>query len=80
MLGVAALAVTQIIFRQQSIPGDYILAWTIAISWIVWHLGAGFGFLNAPPPTMYDLISGGSVGFILGERFWDGFSNILRRK
>ena len=61
-----------LVFKCDHFKGDMLLAWTISLTWIVWHLGAGLSLLEGPPPTMYDVVSGGSVGFILGEKFWEG--------
>ena len=49
-----------------------VLAWVIAIVWLCWHVAAGFtGGAITVPPTMFDIVSGGSVGFIFGEKFFD---------
>ena len=60
------------LFNCRPFKGDHFLAWVISLSWVIWHISAGLGIIGAPPPTMYDVVSGGSVGFILGEKFWDG--------
>lgn len=66
-------------FKHKSIPGDQMLAWVIALTWVIWHLAAGVSILDSPPPTMYDVVSGGAVGFILGERFWDGIGSFVKK-
>jgi hypothetical protein len=78
-LGFFALAFAQFLLGKRSIPGDQFLAYFISVSWVIWHLGTGLGVLPVPPPTMYDVISGGAVGFILGERFWDGLAGVLKK-
>jgi len=67
-------------FNKGKFPGDHLLAWFIALNWIGWHTSVALGFVEIVPPTIYDLVSGGAVGFILGERFWDGLGNLVRRK
>lgn len=61
------------LFHKTKYSPEMFLAWVISVIWVFWHVGAGFNVFGvvAPPPTMFDLISGGSVGFILGERFSD---------
>ena len=58
-------------FHRSGLKGEDFLAWSIALSWVIWHLSAGAGLVDTVPPTMYDVVSGGAVGFILGERFFD---------
>lgn len=43
----------------------------------MWHLASGFSLwgVTHAPPTMFDVVAGGSVGFILGEKFFDYVSN-----
>ena len=64
-------------FHKTKYSPEMFLAWIIATIWIVWHVGAGFNLFGVThePPTMFDIISGGSVGFILGEKFFDYISN-----
>lgn len=59
------------LFHKTGFQGDQFLAWSIAISWLLWHLSSGVGVIDTVPPTMYDVVSGGAVGFILGEKFFD---------
>ena len=60
---------------------DMILAWVISTVWILWHIGAGFNLFGVThePPTMFDIVSGGAVGFILGEKFFDYVSNSVSK-
>ncbi len=54
------------------------LAWVIAIIWLCWHVAAGFsGDSITVPPNMFDIVSGGSVGFIFGENFFDYVVNAV---
>lgn len=66
-------------FKKNSVPGDQILAWTISLTWVIWHIAAALSIVAGPPPTMYDVVSGGAVGFILGERFWNGVGGFIKK-
>lgn len=78
-LGFIAGAVFMSVLHRTGVRGEDILAWVISGSWIVWHIGAGLGLVDSVPPTMYDVVSGGAVGFILGERFFDYLANSVGR-
>jgi len=57
------------------------LAWSIAIVWLGWHVAAGFsGGSITVPPTMFDIVSGGAVGFIFGEKFFEYIASAIRIK
>lgn len=68
-------------FNKTKYSPEMFLAWTISIVWISWHTGAGFNLFGvvSPPPVMFDIVSGGSVGFILGEKFFDYISNSVSK-
>lgn len=61
-----------VLIGKNNAKSEDMLAWTIAIVWLCWHVAAGFsGGSITVPPTMFDIVSGGSVGFIFGEKFFD---------
>lgn len=67
-------------FHKTKYTPDMVLAWILATVWLVWHVGAGFNVFGVThePPTVYDIVSGGAVGFILGEKFFDYVSVSVR--
>lgn len=69
-----------IIFKQNKSNSDQMLAWVISVTWVVWHIAAGLNLVDGPPPTMYDLVSGGTIGWILGDKFWDSAGSFFKRK
>lgn len=74
LLGIAAM----IILGRNGAKKEDMLAWTIAIVWLCWHVAAGFsGGSITVPPTMFDIVSGGSVGFIFGEKFFDYIASAM---
>lgn len=67
-----------LVHRHQH-ESEAILAWVISLVWVCWHVAAGLALIASAPPTIFDLVAGGSVGFVLGERFFD-YVSILRKK
>ena len=73
LVGVLAM----VLIGRNGAKKEDMLAWTIAIVWLCWHVAAGFsGGAITVPPTMFDIVSGGAVGFILGERFFEYLSKM----
>lgn len=70
LLGIGVM----VIFGKSGAKKEDLLAWTIAIVWLIWHVIAGFTGLISTPPNMFDIVSGGAVGFVLGEKFFDYFN------
>ena len=68
------------LFKKEAVPGDQILAWVISTTWVIWHISAGLSVVDNAPPGMYDVVSGGAVGFILGEKFWTSLTSFTKRK
>jgi|TARA_R110000851_G_scaffold29_5_gene114 hypothetical protein len=58
-----------IIFGKKDYAKEDMLAWTIVLVWLVWHIIAGFTGIVDSPPNIFDIVSGGAVGFVLGEKF-----------
>jgi F0F1-type ATP synthase assembly protein I len=54
-------------------------AWVISITWFVWQVSAGLTQTIDAPPAMFDLVSGGAVGFIFGETFFDYLANAVSK-
>ena len=69
LLGIGAM----VVFGRKGYKKEDLLAWTIAIVWLIWHVVAGFTGVIETPPNMFDVVSGGAVGFVLGEKFFDWF-------
>lgn len=80
LLGVGAM----VVFGRKGYRKEDMLAWTIGIIWLIWHVGAGFTGAIETPPSMFDIVSGGAIGFIFGEKFFDylasAVSNIFKKK
>ncbi len=74
LLGIGVMT----IFGKQGYKKEDMLAWTIAIVWLIWHVVAGFLGTISAPPNMFDVVSGGAVGFVLGEKFFDYFTKFKR--
>lgn len=79
LAGVATGVVAVSMFKNIKYNGQDILAWILAITWIIWHLLAAFTEAVEAPPTMYDIVSGGAVGFIFGEKFFDYVAGSISR-
>lgn len=63
---------TSTFFKKTPYTPEVFLAWLISLIWIFWNVLAGVGFDGiTPPPTIFDIVAGGSVGFIMGEKFFD---------
>lgn len=72
MLGFLLGIFAMVVMGKNGYKKEDMLAWTIAIVWLCWHVAAGFsGGAITVPPTMFDIVSGGAVGFIFGEKFFD---------
>ena len=76
LLGIGAM----VFFGRRGVNKEDLLAWTIAIVWLVWHVIAGFTGTISVPPSMFDIVSGGAVGFIFGEKFFDYIAGSFSRK
>lgn len=76
LVGIFVGVVGNRLMTKMQITGADTLAWVMVVIWIVWHVGGGLGYLDNPP-TLYDVISGAAVGYILGEKFFT-FLKILR--
>lgn len=67
-----------VVMGRNGYKKEDMLAWTIAIVWLCWHVAAGFsGGAITVPPTMFDIVSGGAVGFIFGEKFFDYIASAM---
>jgi hypothetical protein len=75
LLGVAAM----IFFGRKGYRKEDLLAWTIGIVWLTWHVAAGFTGVIHTPPSMFDIVSGGAIGFIFGEKFFDYIAGAVSR-
>jgi len=72
---------TSSVFNNRGVKGEFVLAWAISVSWLVWHIGVGFGIFGvvSSPPAFFDIVAGGSVGFILGEKFFEYLTESLSK-
>lgn len=78
MLGFLLGIFAMVTMGRQGYKKEDMLAWTIAIIWLCWHVAAGFsGGSITVPPTMFDIVSGGAVGFIFGEKFFDYIASAM---
>jgi len=78
MLGFLLGVFAMVLIGRNGAKKEDMLAWTIAIIWLCWHVAAGFsGGSITVPPTMFDIVSGGAVGFIFGEKFFDYIASAM---
>lgn len=75
LLGMAAM----IFFGRKGYKKEDLLAWTIGITWLTWHVIAGFTGIIHTPPSMFDIVSGGAMGFIFGEKFFDYIASAISK-
>lgn len=74
LLGIGAM----VVFGRQGYRKEDMLAWTIGITWLIWHIVAGFTGAIETPPSMFDIVSGGAIGFIFGEKFFDYIAGAVK--
>lgn len=78
VLGFLAGMGVMAIFKKMGFKKEELLAWTIGVTWFVWHVAAGFTGIVSTPPSMFDIVSGGAVGFIFGEKFFEYIASAVK--
>jgi len=76
--GVVIGFILRAFFDGKEIHGELILAWVISIVWLIWHVIAALSSTYEQPPTMFDVISGGAIGVVIGEKFFDYVAQLMR--
>lgn len=65
-------------FEKRKVKAEGVLAWLLTGIFIVWHVLAGLHLFGIEEPTtVFDVIAGGAVGFVLGERFFAYVTNSI---
>ena len=58
-------------------PANF-LAWMISIIWLAWLSFLALDMISMEPPTVFNLVSGSAVGYILGDKFLNFFKELKR--
>lgn len=64
-------------FDGKEVHGELILAWVLATLWIIWHVIAALSTTYDRPPMVFDVVAGGAVGVIIGEKFFDYVAQLI---